>query len=90
MLASVDGDTMKARWLLLEFVGAGSDTIASLLVHTLYHLARRPGLEQNLRNEIKLRMPSGRKLLSRMEFLDSLIKESMFFNPSAQLNITTT
>lgn len=96
LFVSFDGDMTKVRWGLLELIGAGSNTIASLMVHALYHLSRKPQLEQQLRDEIKKSMPrvwDGAwtvwplfpHVSCGMRFLDAFIRESMFLTPTSSL-----
>lgn len=83
LLDSFMDDKKKVRWAILELLGAGIDTTASLMVHAIYHLSRQPQLWKELEEEIGRldgKMPDEEALRS-MDLLDALIKESTFVCP---------
>lgn len=78
LLQVMGHDPVKVRWEILELIGAGTDTTASLLVHALYELARHPGDWWALKNEVA--ELNGRKPteaeMQDMRILNAVINES--------------
>lgn len=81
MLHAFQGDRTKLRWALLELIGAGTDTTASLMVHALYHLSRRPSVWKDLKREVEQILNDRKPIVddfTSMPYLDAIIKESRF------------
>lgn len=80
LLKSFGDDKIKVRWEVLELIGAGTDTTASLMIHILYNLSRRLELWDRLQQEIG--RLNGRKPkyedLEALSLLNAIIKESKF------------
>lgn len=65
---------------------AGSDTTAAALVHTFYWLAKKPELQQKLRQELKVLNITDDQVISdqrikKCEYLNGILNEAMRLNP---------
>lgn len=80
LLERFENNKSQVRWEILEIIGAGTDTTASLLVHTLYHLSRQSDLWKALWREVEEELGGRRPNesdLEKMKLLNYVIKESM-------------
>jgi cytochrome P450 len=71
---------------MFTLLGAGHETTASALAWVLYHVLRRPDVVERLRAELQRVAGDGRidpAQLSRLEYLDAVIKESARLTPVA-------
>ena len=86
-----DGQSMSDEELLDEMftlLMAGHETTATSLAWIFWHLGRHPGVVDRLRAELERVVGAGpldASQLSRLEYLDAVIKESMRLTPVATL-----
>jgi cytochrome P450 len=84
-----DGAPMTEESLIDEMftlLGAGHETTASALAWTIYHLLRHPDVVERLRAELRTVAgdgPIAPEQVTRLEYLDAVIKESARLTPVA-------
>lgn len=76
--------------IIMSTIGAGADTTASTLTYTLYFLSKHPTAKQRLNQEITENLVTGKLSrtpkwaeVSKMPYLDAVLKESMRLIPIA-------
>lgn len=89
-MASTD-DEKYLRDIVVSFLLAGRDTVASALTSFFYLLAKNPDVESKIRREIKQGMESGEKVasfeqLKGMNYLHAAVYESMRLYPPVQFD----
>ena len=77
LLAATD-DTEQIRWEIMAILAAGRDTTASMLMHTVHNLVRRPDVWSKLLHEVAVLNGNAPDFesLQRMKYVKNVLNES--------------